>query len=51
MGMSSYRMCKYLVTIAKQIDTEKLFPHKKTEGERLMAMLERLQAGSASAGL
>ena len=40
-GMSSYRMTKYLTRLADQIDEEKLFASKKTNAERLMAMLEK----------
>ena len=36
-GMSCYRMAKYLACMATQIDAEKLFAEKKTIAERMMA--------------
>ena len=39
-GMSSVRMTKYLTKMADQIVEEKLFAIKKTNAEKLMAMLE-----------
>ena len=40
-GMSFYRLSKYLTELANQVDVEKLFAEKKTIAERMMAMLER----------
>ena len=39
-GMSAVRMTKYLTKMADQIVEEKLFATKKTNAEKLMAMLE-----------
>ena len=40
-GMSFYRLSKYLTELANQVDVEKLFAEKQSSADRMMAMLER----------
>ena len=40
-GMSSFRLCKYLVKISDQVRTEGLYSGKGTDADRLMACLEQ----------